>query len=361
MSNNDSLDVTKFVKRYKHKFVVDQKPHGEVVSFAATDVALVNIIGIDGTPRFENFMEGNKLQYRRNRMQSTFFLGFAVNPENQLLMRFYQFLQANPNRAGYVRNLNGHPALLTPAQQPSFKEYMLCFECRLLEPLSEPVVASAMTSSSSSAIKKIRMQSNFQSAQLLDFLPTDDAEASSSSLMSSLKKRLSSPTFWSSSDQASDLAQTFDTNFEHARHVAATESIVPLIKPDKLLEAPKVRVRFDEIKGPGLPTTPCLPSADTPSKSQDKAAQAMAHYDSTERDRSTRHLSRIFHMRNLNNCVKSAVIREAARLALVRREETALPTESPDAISVLDLACGKGGDMGKWRKLPCRKFCVSSI
>jgi 2-polyprenyl-3-methyl-5-hydroxy-6-metoxy-1,4-benzoquinol methylase len=52
-----------------------------------------------------------------------------------------------------------------------------------------------------------------------------------------------------------------------------------------------------------------------------------------------RHSSQIFHLRNLNNWIKSAVIDYAC--AYVGRST---------GVNVLDLGCGKGGDIGKWLK-----------
>jgi mRNA (guanine-N7-)-methyltransferase len=53
-----------------------------------------------------------------------------------------------------------------------------------------------------------------------------------------------------------------------------------------------------------------------------------------------RHNSQIFHLRNLNNWIKSAVIEYACRhLSML-----------VNGVNVLDLGCGKGGDIGKWLK-----------
>ncbi|KAH8094403.1 mRNA (guanine-N7-)-methyltransferase [Aureococcus anophagefferens] len=56
------------------------------------------------------------------------------------------------------------------------------------------------------------------------------------------------------------------------------------------------------------------------------------------RDRGTQHETRIYHMRRFNNWVKSELIRKAAAASQ--------PPGGP--LSVLDLACGKGGDLSKW-------------
>lgn len=66
---------------------------------------------------------------------------------------------------------------------------------------------------------------------------------------------------------------------------------------------------------------------------------AMEHYnENLNRDRTTRHLSQIFHMRNLNNCVKSTVIRLAVQ------------SQPRRPLRVIDFGCGMGGDILKWAK-----------
>ncbi|KAK7249737.1 mRNA (guanine-N7-)-methyltransferase [Aureococcus anophagefferens] len=68
-----------------------------------------------------------------------------------------------------------------------------------------------------------------------------------------------------------------------------------------------------------------------------RAAAAASFYNTLKRDRGTQHETRIYHMRRFNNWVKSELIRKAAARA------------APGGpLSVLDLACGKGGDLSKW-------------
>lgn len=126
----------------------------------------------------------------------------------------------------------------------------------------------------------------------------------------------------------------------------------------------------------------CLPS---------DQAMAALHYNKTVRIKSQRHLSQIFHLRNLNNWIKSVLIGEAN--TIISRGWTAwafqkaqileglystkdanypicikdlavtMPTNREDVmiahlvsvrskkvIDVLDFGCGKGGDIGKWLK-----------
>lgn len=64
------------------------------------------------------------------------------------------------------------------------------------------------------------------------------------------------------------------------------------------------------------------------------AAQADDFYSKLGRKLETRYMSRIFHMRAFNGWVKATQIQEIEY--------------KTSALRVLDLACGKGGDLGKW-------------
>jgi mRNA (guanine-N7-)-methyltransferase len=69
-----------------------------------------------------------------------------------------------------------------------------------------------------------------------------------------------------------------------------------------------------------------------------------SHYNTLEeKGLHERTKSRIFYMRNFNNWMKSMLISEY--LGKVR-EKCALG----DALRVLDIGCGKGGDLLKWQK-----------
>jgi len=66
------------------------------------------------------------------------------------------------------------------------------------------------------------------------------------------------------------------------------------------------------------------------------------HYDNLpERGRKQRAESRIIHMRNFNNWIKSTLINEY--IEKVKRN-------TDDRIKVLDVGCGKGGDLQKWQR-----------
>jgi SAM-dependent methyltransferase len=73
------------------------------------------------------------------------------------------------------------------------------------------------------------------------------------------------------------------------------------------------------------------------------AAAADAFYSKLNRTLDTRAASRIFHMRSFNGWVKATQIQEL-------NPKTKLPGSKKlgGPIRVLDLACGKGGDLGKW-------------
>ncbi|XP_051878980.1 mRNA cap guanine-N7 methyltransferase [Pristis pectinata] len=80
-------------------------------------------------------------------------------------------------------------------------------------------------------------------------------------------------------------------------------------------------------------------------------SKVAAHYNELQEcGLAVRSQSRIFYLRNFNNWIKSVLIGEY--LELVRRKNR-------HNISVLDLGCGKGGDLLKWKKGQINKLvCV---
>lgn len=74
---------------------------------------------------------------------------------------------------------------------------------------------------------------------------------------------------------------------------------------------------------------------------------AEGFYNALKRDKGSRNQSLIFHMRKLNNWVKSQLINSLRPAEPTARE-----------LEVLDLACGKGGDFTKWRDLT-RRFPIA--
>ena len=63
---------------------------------------------------------------------------------------------------------------------------------------------------------------------------------------------------------------------------------------------------------------------------------AADHYNKLTRDKESRFTSQIFHLRNLNGCIKSILI------------QNTLSSMSLRSFKVLDLCCGHGGDINKW-------------
>jgi hypothetical protein len=77
---------------------------------------------------------------------------------------------------------------------------------------------------------------------------------------------------------------------------------------------------------------------------------AASHYNDLKRDRSSRHLSHIFHLRNLNNVIKTEIINNAALKA--KLDAINQRGEILQGVSVIDFGCGMGGDIFKWMKNP---------
>ena len=71
------------------------------------------------------------------------------------------------------------------------------------------------------------------------------------------------------------------------------------------------------------------------------------HYnDREERGREARKESRLYNLRKFNNWIKSVLI---AKFIPERTEEE---IDEDRGLFVLDMGCGKGGDLGKWQKQP---------
>jgi mRNA (guanine-N7-)-methyltransferase len=68
------------------------------------------------------------------------------------------------------------------------------------------------------------------------------------------------------------------------------------------------------------------------------------HYNSKDKgDLSTRSKSRIFYLRNFNNWIKSVLIKEYVN-------KLNASSNSSGGLTILDLGCGRGGDIRKWMK-----------
>ena len=93
-----------------------------------------------------------------------------------------------------------------------------------------------------------------------------------------------------------------------------------------------------------------------PSHGEEQLAAA-SHYNELKRERSSRHLSHIFHLRILNNLIKTDIINSAAmkaKLDAINIDKKVLP-----GVSVIDFGCGMGGDIFKWLKNPSGKYIAS--
>lgn len=73
---------------------------------------------------------------------------------------------------------------------------------------------------------------------------------------------------------------------------------------------------------------------------------AAKHYNELKRESATRHLSHIYHLRKLNNIIKSKIIETAAKKARVRILNST--NVVPKGLRVIDFGCGMGGDIFKW-------------
>jgi hypothetical protein len=71
---------------------------------------------------------------------------------------------------------------------------------------------------------------------------------------------------------------------------------------------------------------------------------AATHYNDLVREKSSRHMSNIYHMRNLNNFIKTELINMAADMASGKFNKS--------GVKVIDFGCGMGGDIFKWFKNP---------
>lgn len=90
-------------------------------------------------------------------------------------------------------------------------------------------------------------------------------------------------------------------------------------------------------------------------ENQGLGSQVAEHYNKLEETGlEKRAQSRIFHMRNFNNWIKSMAINDAMQRIQDDRGRDA-------ATSVLDLGSGKGGDLLKWRKARIRKLVCADI
>ncbi|XP_054283068.1 mRNA cap guanine-N7 methyltransferase isoform X2 [Macrosteles quadrilineatus] len=101
-------------------------------------------------------------------------------------------------------------------------------------------------------------------------------------------------------------------------------------------------------------------SNSTPQVTEGHSAVVAAHYNALEEKGLTeRNKSRIVHLRNFNNWIKSMLINEY--MDSIKRNKS---VGSP--VRVLDMCCGKGGDLLKWRNtgithLICADIAATSV
>lgn len=89
----------------------------------------------------------------------------------------------------------------------------------------------------------------------------------------------------------------------------------------------------------------------TPAQSEQTIAAS--HYNDLVRDKATRHMSQIYHMRNLNNFLKTELINMAAETAApVQNATNSRHSRDLNGVRVIDFGCGMGGDIFKWFKNP---------
>lgn len=122
--------------------------------------------------------------------------------------------------------------------------------------------------------------------------------------------------------------------------------------PSNVADQPKRReksVNFDvdQVKSFARQDPPAQLSA------QDQAA---AQYNKLDRRTATRHLSYIYHLRELNNCLKAAVVYLACEHVYDQPSAQRLA-----GLAVLELAMGKGGDFSKWLEAGLARYVGADI
>jgi hypothetical protein len=92
---------------------------------------------------------------------------------------------------------------------------------------------------------------------------------------------------------------------------------------------------LSSLQTPALPA----PTINNHVPKQETAKDPASFYQSLERKLDSRHETQILHLRNFNNFIKTELISHVSKLV-----------QAKDGLNVLDLACGKGGDIAKWLK-----------
>jgi hypothetical protein len=265
---------------------------GKIVSFNDSDAfgTLPNSFFIRG---FKKLAELDDLA-----KSSSFLLGFdPAKDYNKEIIKFHGWLSSNPGKVASVTfDKYESLAVLLPAvyddeSQLKSVSYQKGFVCKVLENKNPNVTVSSSSSEPSFPLP------SYQSSSFSFPLPSRQ----------------------SSTDSMDDQSKLPSYPY--------TSPVIPLPVPSSSTSASLV-----------------VHSSLTSNTAED-------HYNKLKRKKETRHLSQLFHMRNLNNFVKAELIEEGALLAqrsLLSYGKSVVTTGKEKGISVLDLACGKGGDMNKW-------------
>jgi SAM-dependent methyltransferase len=261
---------------------------GKFVTFNDSDRygALPNTFFIDGFQSIDDFEDLNHYHY--------FLLGFDPDKEyNKELKKFYDHMKTKPNYVSkLVYDKYDSKAVIIPATSASHEEklktagYRKGFVCRVIKnknPAIQDLPVSRQTSQESSEWK-----------QTAPSIPPPTSSSSAYAI----------PAFPGSSAPSIPSYPGAIPSFPSSSSVTAVAPIAAALNPED-------------------------------------------HYNQLKRSKDERHLSQLFHMRNLNNFVKAELIEEAAVMTSRRNLLAGLTHRG---LKVLDLACGKGGDINKWLK-----------
>ena len=355
---------------------------GDVNSYLRQSVFYPSEIHIESAPRLQQYLDAHK----DLRAVSKCYLGFSMSDpaKHKAMLDYYGFLQKE-SRAALVVNFDaqGTRALLVPTVQTALP-HQFGFDVRFLELAPKQAVVAASSSSAGVRARRQRFATIFESAKEVAIRGDELADADdedSGSIQSQLLSAIQSGRLWGERDEESEReTESFETCFQCAEkslplprliHPTVTTSTSNTRVPSQSY-ALGVKRNRDAISGStGSSTTSNTTSIAGPPKkvvrsvsineehntvslhpntstsTASKAQQAQDHYNKVERDRDSRHKSQIYHMRNLNNFIKSTLISDIANSV---SQCTTRERVHGEGLRVLDLACGKGGDIHKWSK-----------
>ncbi|MEE6464608.1 hypothetical protein FKM82_006300, partial [Ascaphus truei] len=135
--------------------------------------------------------------------------------------------------------------------------------------------------------------------------------------------------------------------------------VCQLSEAERLIDVPEPsQERADSpVKSVNLPQKRKLDTQESPSKKvcleEGHGSKVAAHYNELQEcGLDARSQSRIFYLRNFNNWMKSALIGEFIDMVRQKKKRD---------LTVLDLGCGKGGDLLKWKKGGIDKLVCTDI